>query len=205
MSKRLINVSKVHGRKKSDWHSKRDVMRYYNTIAPAYNELHGNEQQSKYRAVLSHPPITDNAILDLGCGTGLFFSHVSTMSLLVGIDLSSKMVVYAAQRIRAHPRGHVICADADFLPLRNSIFDTVFAFTLLQNVASPHHMLQEVSRVLKRNSNFILSSLKTLFPRDVIVKLLRQSHLLMTKWFSTTSKDYLLVCKKVTFYSKNTR
>jgi malonyl-CoA O-methyltransferase len=195
----------VHGQKKYDWRSKRDVMRYYNTIASAYNELYGNEQQSKFRAALHYPSITDNAILDLGCGTGLFFSYVSTTTLLVGIDLSSKMIVHAARRVRAHPRGHVICADADFLPLRNSIFDTVFAFTLIQNVASPHHMLQEVSRVLKCNSNFILSSLKTLFPHDVIVKLLRHSHLLVTRWFSTTSKDYLVICKKVTFYSKNAR
>jgi malonyl-CoA O-methyltransferase len=180
-------------------------MKYYNTIASSYTELHGTEQQLKFRAALTHTSVTGNAILDLGCGTGLFFSFVSTTSLLVGVDLSSNMVVHAARRIRAHPRGHVICADADFLPLRDSIFDTVFAFTLLQNVASPHHTLQEVSRVLKPNSNFMLSSLKTFFSCDVIVKLLRRSHLLVTKWLSTTSKDYLAICKKVTFYSKNTR
>jgi ubiquinone/menaquinone biosynthesis C-methylase UbiE len=161
-------VSKVHGLKKYDWCSKRDVMKYYNTIASSYTELHGTEQQLKFRAALTHTSVTGNAILDLGCGTGLFFSFVST-------------------------------------PLRDSIFDTVFAFTLLQNVASPHHTLQEVSRVLKPNSNFMLSSLKTFFSCDVIVKLLRRSHLLVTKWLSTTSKDYLAICKKVTFYSKNTR
>jgi ubiquinone/menaquinone biosynthesis C-methylase UbiE len=198
-------VSKVHSLSEYDWRSKRDVMRYYDTIASAYNELHGNEQQSKFRAALNHTPVTDNAILDLGCGTGLFFSFVSTSSLLVGIDISSNMVIHAARRVCPHPRGHVICADADFLPLRDSIFDTVFAFTLLQNVASPHHTLQELSRVLKHNSNFILSSLKTFFLRDMIAKLLRRSQFFVTKWLSTTSKDYLVICKKVTFYSKNTK
>lgn len=198
-------MSKVHDLDKDTWHNKRDVMRYYNTIASAYSELHGEEQQSKYRAAFQYLSLTDEAILDLGCGTGLLFSFISTKSLLIGIDLSSQMVRRAARRICTHPEGHVICADVDYLPLRDSIFDTVFAFTLLQNIRAPQNLLQEVTRVLKYNSSLILSVLKTVFPHDVIVKLLRQSNLHKTTWLSTTSQDAIVICKKVSFYSKNTR
>ncbi len=198
-------MSKVDGYKEHDWSRKREVMRYYDTIAAAYNELHGKEQRSKFRAAAKYVPGTNNTILDLGCGTGLFFPNISSDSLLVGVDLSSNMLIHAVDRIRIHPRCHVICADADFLPLRDSVFDTVVAFTLLQNLTSPHRTLQEVSRVLKVNSIFVLSSLKTFFPRDVIIKLLCRSHFRITQWCSTTSKDNLVICKKVTFYSKNAR
>ena len=190
---------------KDSWSNKRDAMRYYNTIASAYSELHGEEQQLKYRAALEYLSTADKAMLDLGCGIGLLFSFISTKSLLVGIDLSPQMVRLAARRICAHPKGHVICADADYLPLRDSIFDTVFAFTLVQNIGAPQNLLQEVSRVLKYNSTFILSALKSVFPYDAIVELLFQSHFQVTTTLSTTSKDSLIICKKVTFYSKNTR
>jgi ubiquinone/menaquinone biosynthesis C-methylase UbiE len=198
-------VSKVHDLEKDTWSNKRDVMRYYNTMASAYTELHSKEQQLKYRAALQHLSTTDAAILDLGCGTGLLFSYISTKSLLVGIDLSSQMVRRAARRICAHPEGHVICADVDYLPLRDSIFDTVFAFTLLQNIQTPQNLLQEVSRVLKDDSTFILSALKSVFPYNMIMSLLCQSNLQVTTWLSTTSTAFLVICKKVTFYSKNTR
>lgn len=196
---------KVYEIKQDSWRKKRDVMRYYDTIASAYTELHGNEQQLKYRAALQHLPVTDDAILDLGCGPGLLFSFISTKSLLVGIDLSSQMVMRAARRLNAHPAGHVICADVDYLPFRDSIFNAVLAFTLFQNVGAPQNTLQEVSRVLKNNSVFMLSTLKSVFPYDMIVNLLRQSHLHLATWLSTTSKDSLVICKKVTFYSKNTK
>ena len=198
-------MSKVPALEKDIWSDKRDVMRYYNTMASAYSELHGKEQQLKYRAALQYLSTTNKAILDLGCGTGLLFSFISTKSVLVGIDLSSEMVRRAACRIGNHPEGHVICADADYLPLRDAIFDTVFAFTLLQNIGTPLNLLREVSRVLKYNSTFILSALKSVFPYGVIVDLLRQSHLQVTTWLSTTSKASLVISKKVTFYSKNTR
>jgi len=195
----------MYDRKKNTWSNKRDVMRFYDTIASAYSELHGKEQQLKYRAALKYLSTADEAILDLGCGTGLLFSYISTKSLVVGIDLSPQMVRRAACRIGTHLEGHVICADADYLPLRDSIFDRVFAFTLLQNIGTPQNLLQEVSRVLKLNSTFITSALKSVFPYDEIVNLLRQSHLQVTEWLSTTTKDSLVICKKVTFYSKNTR
>lgn len=198
-------MTTVYEIEQDSWSKKRDVMRYYDTIASAYTELHGKEQQLKYHAALQHLPETNKAILDLGCGPGLLFSFISTKSLLVGIDLSSQMVMRAARRLHAHPKGHVICADVDYLPFRDSIFNAVLAFTLFQNVGTPHTTLQEVSRVLKNNSIFILSALKSVFPYDVIVNLLRQSHLHLTTWLSTTSKDSLIICKKVTFYSKNTR
>lgn len=198
-------MTTVYEIEQDSWSKKRDVMRYYDTIASAYTELHGKEQQLKYHAALQHLPETNKAILDLGCGPGLLFSFISTKSLLVGIDLSSQMVMRAARRLHAHPKGHVICADVDYLPFRDSIFNAVLAFTLFQNVGTPNTTLQEVSRVLKNNSIFILSALKSVFPYDVIVNLLRQSHLHLTTWLSTTSKDSLIICKKVTFYSKNTR
>ena len=198
-------MSKVPDQEKDKWSIKQDTIRYYNTTASAYTELHGEEQQLKYRTALPYLTVTGDAILDLGCGTGLLFSFISTKSLLVGIDISSQMVIRAAERIRGHSKGHVICADADYLPLRDSCFDTVLAFTVLQNIGSPQNLLQEVSRVLKPNSIFILSALKSVFPNNMIKNLLRQSHLHVTRWLSTTTKDALVISKKVTFYSKNTR
>lgn len=190
---------------KDKWCLKQDTIQYFNTTASAYTELHGEEQQLKYRAALPYLPATGNAILDLGCGTGLLFSLISTKSLFVGIDISSQMVIRAANRIRGYSKGHVICADADYLPLRDSCFDTVVAFTVLQNIGSPQNLFQEVSRVLKPNSIFILSVLKSIFPNNMIKNLLCQSHLHLTGWLPTTTKDSLVISKKVTFYSKNTR
>ena len=76
-------MTTVYEIEQDSWSKKRDVMRYYDTIASAYTELHGKEQQLKYHAALQHLPETNKAILDLGCGPGLLFSFISTTSLLV--------------------------------------------------------------------------------------------------------------------------
>ena len=126
---------------------KKDSMRFYDATAPSYEELYGEEQQSKYDAALKAIEAAHlGSVLDVGCGPGIFLRSISAMSILsVGIDTSCQSLKYAKRSGVAN----LACADADFLPLRDEAFDSVFAFTLVQNMPDPASALREMLRVVR--------------------------------------------------------
>ncbi|MCJ7770418.1 class I SAM-dependent methyltransferase, partial [Candidatus Bathyarchaeota archaeon] len=70
-----------------------------------------------------------------------------------------------------------LCADADHLPFREQVFDSVFSFTLLQNMPDPSFTLCEILRVAGTNGLVVAS-----FPMNS--RLLEETHI----WFKKTNK-----------------
>ena len=70
--------------------------------------------------------------------------------LVVGVDISRKLLIHAKEQACPFQNIFLIQADADYLPFAESSFDTVFAFTLLQNVPNPMETLKEFKRVTKQ-------------------------------------------------------
>jgi len=82
-------------------------------------------------------------ILDVGCGFMAF--HVKRGT--IGIDLHKGLAD--------------VVADAHYLPFRNANFDGCYAYALLEHVANPSRVLNEIHYVLKENG-----WLKILVPTD---------------------------------------
>lgn len=151
------------------WGKKRKVIRYYNRFAEIYNLLYGYEQELKIREILKVVNVRDSdSILDVGCGTGLLFSHISSARIIVGVDISLGALKVAMGLIRRAGFKNVslVRADADYLPFKDGIFDKVFAITLLQNLPNPALALNEIMRVSKGTSCIAVTGLKKSFSRE---------------------------------------
>ena len=157
---------------------------YYDGIAEGYDELHGAEQEQKYRLILSHLTFEPgDRILDVGCGTGLFLSFVHTAlghdpALCQGIDPSAKLLA----RVPLQFSKNVQEASAENLPFKDGTFDAVVSVTCLQNMRDPTAAVNEMKRVGKGGDGngkkacaFAISFLKKSPRRDLLEGILTKA------------------------------
>jgi len=163
----------------AEWSKKREVMHNYDSLAPVYDVQYAEEQNAKIKAALNHINLKeDNLVLDAGCGTGLLFEHISgSVKLLVGLDISSKILEKAKKRAKRFPNVTIIRADADLMPFSKEVFDGIFAITLLQNTPNPILTLQEMKRVGKSPSIIVVTGLKKEFSQKAFRELLLKAGL----------------------------
>ena len=145
------------------WKEKRKVMQRYDLTAEIYDERYREEQKAKYDAVLENLNISNCSILDVGCGSGLFFSRAANAKVLVGVDISRKLLLKAKKQMRARGNISVLLADADHLPFREACFDKVFAFTVLQNMPCPSETLNQLKMVVKHRGIVVVTGMKKFF------------------------------------------
>jgi ubiquinone/menaquinone biosynthesis C-methylase UbiE len=158
------------------WRSKRKVMHAYDITAEIYDERYREEQHRKYRKALEVVDVLDAAILDAGCGSGLFFSEVADrVKVVVGVDVSKKLLLKA--KANAVNNVFLVQADADHLPFRDHIFDAAFSFTVLQNMPKPSQTLEEIGRVIVRGGEMVITGLKKAFPQTSFHDLVESSGL----------------------------
>jgi len=152
------------------WKYKRDIIHHYNRIAGIYDSLYGEEQKAKIESILRIiKGERKDLVLDAGCGTGLLIEYLaSKVDHFVGLDISEKVLKVAldkSRRLKIKGNVSLIRADIDILPFRDSVFDKIFALTLLQNVPEPHKTLREMIRVAKKNSLIAVTGLKKHFTK----------------------------------------
>ncbi|MGQ0574335.1 MAG: class I SAM-dependent methyltransferase [Pseudonocardia sp.] len=87
------------------------------------------------------------ALLDLGCGPGVFSrAAVDRGALVTGVDHDPQAVRHAAAEV---PDVTFQVGDAHELDLRDGSFDVVAAVQLLTHVANPLRVLREMGRVAR--------------------------------------------------------
>ncbi len=152
------------------WRKKRSVMRRYNLTAQIYDERYCEEQEAKYKAALGGLNIKrDSAALDVGCGTGLFFSSIAYLAeMVVGADVSRELLLLAKKRKEKAENIFLVLADADHLPFKQHVFDFVFAFTVLQNMPKPSETLKEFKFSAKLQARFVVTGLKAAIPLEAL-------------------------------------
>jgi ubiquinone/menaquinone biosynthesis C-methylase UbiE len=157
---------------------KRKVMQRYDLTAEMYEERYAKEQEAKYGAALENVDVADCSVLDVGCGSGLFFSHVAAKAkVLVGIDVSRKLLLKAKGQAHAFQNVLVLQADADYLPFREAFFDVGFSFTVLQNMPKLSETLNELKRVSKPAGKVVVTGLKKAFALNTFMDVLESSGL----------------------------
>lgn len=160
------------------WKDKRKIMQRYDLTADMYDERYAEEQRVKYKKALENLNIAGMAVLDAGCGSGLFFSYVAAQTgLVVGVDVSRKLLLKAKEQARGLQNVFVLQADADYLPFRDGFFGGVFAFTVLQNMPKPAETLCELKRVAKNGGWVVVTGLKKAFPLEKFMDVLEKSGL----------------------------
>jgi malonyl-CoA O-methyltransferase len=174
------------------WDKKRKAMQRYDLTAEMYDLRYAEEQEAKYEKALETLNIPSNSlILDVGCGTGLLFSHVAAdAQTVVGLDVSRKLLLQAKERERRFRNVHVVQADADHMPLKNDYFNVVFAFTVLQNMPNPSETLKEIKQTAKHDAPIVVTGLKKAFSPEAFRELLRHAGLRIV----TFEDDDVLKC-----------
>jgi SAM-dependent methyltransferase len=98
------------------------------------------------RLLLRHGVRADGDVLDVGCGEGGVASAFSSSRRIVGTDASVDLLV------RGQRSGHavaLVAGDAATLPFRDSSFDAVLLFDVLEHVLDWPAALRESARVLR--------------------------------------------------------
>lgn len=149
-------------------------MHAYDVTAEIYDERYREEQHRKYRKVLQNVPVEGAKVLDVGCGSGMFFPEVSDKAgLVVGVDVSFGLLLKAKEHTAKNV--HIVQADADHLPFRDGTFDAAFSFTMLQNMPKPQITLQEIKRTITQNGKIAATGLKKAFPNTSFHDLIQSS------------------------------
>lgn len=174
-------------------------MHHYNQLAPVYDIQYADEQKTKIEATLENVSLNrNNFVLDVGCGTGLLFPYIANrVQLLIGIDISQKLLKKAKTRKKRYPNTHILLTDVEHLPFQNRTFHTIFVITLLQNTPKPHATLQEIKRVSKNHATITVTGLKKEFTKDSFKKLLKNTKFKIQKLkVNSDSKDYIAICSQ---------
>jgi len=171
--KKGINTFLILGSMQS--HGKKRVKEMYDELGSRiYNLRYREEQLAKYDEVLRHLTLKpDEIVLDVGCGTGLLLEKID--GIYVGLDLSSSLLSSADRKARPLIDRHLLQGDAEFLPLRDGVFNVLLSFTLLQNLPAPKRALSELRRVSGRNASMGITALRKNYSSDSFYSILVDS------------------------------
>jgi len=182
-----------------EWKEKRSNMRHYDRQATIYNVQYVEEQDSKILDILNSLKLESNeAVLDVGCGTGFFFRHINKQAeFLVGLDLSQKALQKAKKLTKNMTNVALILADADNTPFPDHTFDKVFAITVLQNMPDPTKTISEMKRVSKSQATIAVTGFKKTFTQESFVALLESARLKVSLLESNEQlKGHIAICTK---------
>jgi len=109
-------------------------------------------------------PKRSEAILDAGCGTGVFTVDIlASGSSVVGLDLSLPMLARAGRKLDRLPFQRVL-GDIVCLPFMESSFDKVVSVTALEFIEDAKEAVGEMFRVTQRGGTIVVASLNSLSP-----------------------------------------
>ena len=115
-------------------------------------------QQRLRRRFLRFIPVgSGDAVLEVGCGTGVVVRDLLSLAgprgHVVGVDMSRAAVKAARLLAREHPlrsRMALRVAAGERLPFRAGRFDVALAITVMLHVADPLGVVRQMARVVRR-------------------------------------------------------
>src|SRR5262245_21304417 len=101
--------------------------------------------------------VAGKRVLDLGSGMGSVAVEAALRGAsAIAVEPGRGLREVACDRLREVGRGLVMAADAESLPLPDASIDVAVSLQVLEHVANPRAMLQEVFRVLRPGGVFLL-------------------------------------------------
>lgn len=107
---------------------------------------------------------TGQKVLDVGCGNGIVYEFLAPKSIdYVGVDFSRPLLKIARQRARranGASQYRFVFGEATALPIKNGVFDWVFALAVYHHLPTPalrQSAVEEAWRVLKPGGRLVLS------------------------------------------------
>jgi len=132
---------------------------FFGPRASGWEDRFPDDGPAYARAVAELDLAPGGIVLDVGCGTGRALSPlrvaVGTGGLVVGIDVTTEMLVEAGRHGRAAIAALVL-GDGGRLPFRTGAADAVFAAGLLPHLADAAAGLTELARAVRPGGRLAL-------------------------------------------------
>ena len=123
---------------------------YDDEEAEEYEDLHWLKRRIAGRIRQKQFDGVDGRVLDVACGTGMNFRHVSETAEVVGIDISADMLAFAREKATGlEQRVTVQQMDAQRLSFEGNSFDNVVSALSTCTFPDPIEALNEMGRVCK--------------------------------------------------------
>lgn len=100
----------------------------------------------------------NGTILDIGCSFNPFVDEYTSIekNFFVGVDLSI-ISLKIGEILTPKNKGHLVCANAEMLPFKSSSCDIIVCTEVMEHLAFPEKLLQEIFRLLKHDGICVLS------------------------------------------------
>lgn len=126
-----------------------------------YDKLYQDEQVTKYQFLINAGIRFHGDILDVGCGTGLFFEYITKIrNVLRGkyvcLDPNPGMLYVALNRLKSH-FSIIIEGYGEELPFRRDSFDIVVSISTWGALEKSKEVLEGFKEVLKGGGLVIIS------------------------------------------------
>lgn len=95
----------------------------------------------------------NNFILDIGCGEGIKIERLLVKGKYIGIDIDIDNVKMVRSKLND---GYALVCASQQLPFRNSVFDEIHAYDVLEHVSEFENSCSEMVRCLKKGQPLII-------------------------------------------------
>ena len=153
-----------------------DSVEKYDVTFKSYDELYREEQFRKYRYVFLEKGLKiKRVVADIGCGTGLLIEFLKKHSLdhydkYFCIEPSENMLKMLVEKKILDERIIVIRGYGEYLPIRDHVVDSVFLFTVWDNVEDHVKVLNEALRIVSPRGYVLISMIgksRSRSPKDL--------------------------------------
>lgn len=131
--------------------SNKEFRKVFDSIASRYDHI--TNEYVVQRRIKFIKKYAKGECLEIGAGSGKISSVLAKKCILTATDISPKMV----EQIKEKNIKALVC-DAERLPFKNGVFDTVVAAEVIYYLGEPQKLADEAFRVLKDQGVLIITS-----------------------------------------------